>query len=82
VGPTVSEGERGKIPVRDFGLLGRGPLLAPGRMVSRGSFTFFFVLTFSLFCFSDLIITFAFWIQIDSNQFLKISKIQSNILRQ
>jgi hypothetical protein len=55
--PVVGEGDRGEDIGSGFWFfLGRGPLLL-----------ILFVLPFSLFCFSDLFITFAFWIQIDSN---------------
>jgi hypothetical protein len=43
-------------------------------------FSIFF--SFSAFLFSDYFITFSFVLQIDSNQFLKFAKIQSNNLGQ
>jgi hypothetical protein len=81
--PLVSEGEGEKrVPVRK-GFLGRGPDLELGRIVSPGAFSCFFLLSsFFFFLFLDLFITFAFWIQINSNQILKFSKIQHNVLKQ
>jgi hypothetical protein len=66
-----------------FGFLGRMPDLELGQMVSPGPFYFYFLLFFLfLFCFLISFRTFALWLQIDSNQFLKFSKNPHIILNQ
>jgi hypothetical protein len=50
LGPHVSKNrEGGAVPVQELGLLGRGPVLASGRIVSCG--LFLFSLLFLLFIF-------------------------------
>jgi hypothetical protein len=69
MGPTVSKGrEKGRVPV--WGKV----LVAP--------WPFLFFPSFILFLFLFSFITFAFWLQIDSIQFLKFYKVQHIILNQ
>jgi hypothetical protein len=65
---VTGSGERGVGPQADY---------SSGPNGSPGPFNYFF-----LFLFSISFITFSFVLQIDSNQFLKFSKIHLNILRQ
>jgi hypothetical protein len=73
----VREEEKG---MYQFGnLLGHRPDLVLGQIVARGpfsSFFFFSLFPFSVFSISSL--TSSNLVQIGSNQFLKISKIQGN----
>jgi hypothetical protein len=64
------------------GQMGRGLISLLGQKGSRGPFMFFFLFLFLLFSFSISFITFAFYIQMTSNQFVKFSKIQRNKLGQ
>jgi hypothetical protein len=83
-GPPVSRGKEEK--GYQFGsavMLGHGLLLLLGRMVYPGPFIFFSSFPSFLFIlFSLIFLSFALWLQIDSNLFVKISKIQHNNLRQ
>jgi hypothetical protein len=63
-----ARGEREAVPVRVRGKLGRGLVLASGRIISRGLFPLFPFFDF-LFCF--LFVNFTKTLQIDSNQLLK-----------
>jgi hypothetical protein len=68
------EGKKGTDTGSD--LLGYGIDLELGRIGAPQPFSFFdSLLFFSLFCFLNPFITFSFELQIDSNQFLKFSKI-------
>jgi hypothetical protein len=85
-GPPVSGREReGRYPF-GRGFLGRGPVSSLGRKGYPGPFHSFFFIFFLFFlfffCFLISFITFAFWLQFDSNQNLKFSNIQNNILKQ
>jgi hypothetical protein len=81
--PHVGEGEREqRVPVRDE-LAGRGLIPLLGRFGSPWpSSIFLFFSIFFFFCFLISIITFAFVTQMTSNQFVKFSKIPSNIPEQ
>jgi hypothetical protein len=64
-------------------LLGHGPLLELGRNVSPWPFyLFFFLSSFSFFCFLISLITFANLVQFASNHLCEVSKIPSNIPEQ
>jgi hypothetical protein len=79
----VKEIERGRVDTSSgFEKMGRGLVLAVGWKCSPGPLTLF-PFSFSIsFLFSYSFITFANLVQIDSNQFVKFSKIQLIILNQ
>jgi hypothetical protein len=80
-GPLSARGREGGVPLRSEGLGGpwaasaAGPKFIPGALL-----LIFYVLSFSLFCFSDLFISFAFLLQNDSNQIVNFPKNEQNIL--
>jgi hypothetical protein len=80
--PLVREREAKQILVRE--IIWDGPRLLPllGRNRCPGPFLIFFLFLLFLFCYFDLFITFAFWIQIASIQFLNFSKNQGDKLGQ
>jgi hypothetical protein len=83
-GPGLSASGRGwNIPIRNRSWVGRGPFQQLGRFGSPWPFSCFFFFSFlSFFYFLISSITSLNLVQIDSNQFLKISKIQGNKSRQ
>jgi hypothetical protein len=74
-------GERAAYRFVEKAWVGHGLPQLLGQNSSPGPFyLFFFVLSFSLFCFSDLFISFAFLLQNDSNQIVNFTKNEQNIL--
>jgi hypothetical protein len=83
VGHAVSEKNRGRgYRFGGTAMLGRGLILAVGWKGSPSSFSIFFLFSLFLFLFSFSFITFSNLVQIASNQFVKIPKIQGNISEQ
>jgi hypothetical protein len=83
-GPCVRERKREKGTDLGCGENGPRPDSVAGPRGSPGPFIYIFFLSFFflLFCFLISFITFSNLVQIASNQFCKIPKIQSNILEQ
>jgi hypothetical protein len=82
-GPPVSRGKRKKR--YRFGIPLDGPWTLSGARPKRSpeALLYFFPFSsFSFFCFLYSFLTFAFWLQFDSNQFVNFSKIQNNTVRQ
>jgi hypothetical protein len=71
------EREEGCRGARWAGLLG---CFGPG-LAQLGSFQFFYSNSFPIFYFLKTFVSFAFDLQIRSNLFIKISKIQHNIVK-
>jgi hypothetical protein len=83
VGPPVSVQERGKIPIRVFPSWAAGWFHFWAERVPWGPVLYFyFLFSFSFFCFLTSFITFANLIQIASNHLCEVSKIPSNIPEQ
>jgi hypothetical protein len=76
-------GQRSYVPIRVEGFLGCGLVQEVGRNGAPGSVLYFyFLFFFSFFWFLIPFIAFAYWIQTDSNNFVKFSKIHSKVLNQ
>jgi hypothetical protein len=79
--PPVGEGKKYRFGEPSRWAMGRKS--GWGEPFPRARFYIFFLLSsFSFLCFPDYFISFSFVLQIDSNQFLKFAKIQSNNLGQ
>jgi hypothetical protein len=75
------ERERRRVPLRARRCWAMSWFPAWAERVTRVRFIFFLFFLF-FFCFLISFITFAFWLQFDSNQNLKFSNIQNNIIEQ
>jgi hypothetical protein len=79
-GPHISEGRRKGIPILVFRQATDSIRCWAERGCPGALFYLFTSFLLFFFCFLISFISFAFWLQFDSNQFLKFSKIQSNQL--